>query len=65
MIYYILYQLSTWIYTAMKYRLLQVKSPVDVALEPNEMCCWGIQHVIQAQWWYHEEKKNDVRILHQ
>ena len=34
MIYYILYQLSTWIYTAMKYRLLQVKSAVDVALEP-------------------------------
>ena len=34
MIYYILYQLSTWIYTAMKYRLLQVKSAVGVALEP-------------------------------
>lgn len=27
-IYYILYQRSTWIYTAMKYRLLQIKSAV-------------------------------------
>ena len=42
----------------MKYRLLQIKSAVYVALEPYEMCC-------QAQRSYSMKKKNDVLILHQ
>ena len=51
------------LYCNLKYRLLQVKSAVDVALEPNEMCCWGIQHVTQAQWWYHQWRKKRMMFI--